>query len=101
MATNFPGALDDSTSLPYPSASDDRNSPSLAGLNDNQNDAVIAVETKLGYGSASQTPAAGYLLRSATNGESTWDLAYPTSGTFVGLWRYTSTLAFSRTNSRY
>lgn len=83
MSTKFPGALDDSTSLPYPSASDDRNSPSLAGLNDNQNDAVIAVETKLGYGSASQTPANGYLLAGTAAGESEWSVAYP-SGTIVG-----------------
>ena len=83
MATNYPTSLDNGTSLPYPSATDFTNSPSLSGLDDNQNDAVIAVETKLGY--AASTPTAGMILRSTVNGESTWDLAYPTSGTFAGL----------------
>lgn len=77
MATNFPASLDNSTSLPYPSATDDTNSPSLAGGQDNQNDAVIAVQTKLGIGSSAQTPVAGMLLYSATNGESAWSFPAP------------------------
>lgn len=85
MATNFPTSIDDGTSLPYPSSTDDLSSPNLAAGQGNQNDAVIAVETKVGTGSASQTPTAGYILRSTTDGESTWDLSYPTSATLVGL----------------
>jgi len=80
---NYPTSLDTGVSLPIPSATDDTNSPSLSGLNGNQNDALIALETKLGI--TSSTPTAGMLLRSTTDGESTWDLPYPQSETFVGL----------------
>lgn len=81
MATNFPGSLDNSTSLPYPSATDDTNSPSLAGGQDNQNDAVIATQTKLGTGSS--TPSGVNLLVSTGTGTSAWSKAAPT-GTIVG-----------------
>lgn len=72
MATNFPGSLDNSTSLPYPSAVDDTNSPSLAGGQDNQNDAVIAAQTKLGTGSTDQTPTVGTVLVGTATGKSGW-----------------------------
>ena len=45
MATNFPTSLDNSTSLPYPSSGNFTNAPSLAGLNDNQNDALRATRS--------------------------------------------------------
>lgn len=80
--TNFPTSLDDSTSLPYPSATDDTNSPSLSGGQDNQNDALIAVETKLGTGSS--TPSGTYALVSTGTGTSSWSLATPAS-TIVGI----------------
>lgn len=81
MATNFPTSIDTSTSLPYPSATDDTNSPSLSSGQDNQNDALIAVETKLGYGSS--TPSGTYALVSTGTGSSAWSLATPV-GTIVG-----------------
>lgn len=81
MATNFPDALDNSSSLPYPTATSGTNSPSLAGGQDNQNDALIAVETKLGTGSS--TPSGTYALVSTGTGTSAWSLATPT-GTLVG-----------------
>lgn len=83
MSTNYPAALDNSTSLPYPSATDDTDSPSLAGGQDNQNDAVIATQTKVGIGSTDQTPTDGYLLAGTSAGESEWSVAYP-AGTIVG-----------------
>lgn len=81
MATNFPGALDNGTSLPYPNALSARNSPSLAGLSDNQNDAIIAVQTKIGTGAS--TPSGSNLLVSTGTGTSAWSKAAPT-GTIVG-----------------
>jgi len=85
MAINFPSSLDNGTSLPYPSATDDTNSPSLSGLQDNQNDALIALETKLGIADAnSQTPVTGNLLASTATGESSWSVPYPAS-TIVGI----------------
>jgi hypothetical protein len=82
MSINYPTSLDDGTSLPNPSATNDTNSPSLSSGQTLQNDAVIALETKLGITSA--TPVSGKLLRSTADGESTWDLAYPT-GAIVGI----------------
>lgn len=81
MSTNFPAAKDDSVSLPYPSATSDTNSPSLAGGQDNQNDALIAIETKLGIGAS--TPSGTYALVSTGTGSSAWSLATP-SGAIVG-----------------
>lgn len=81
MATNYPGSLDNSTSLPYPSATDDTNSPSLSGGQDNQNDAVIAAQTKLGTGAS--TPNGTNLLVSTGTGTSAWSKAAPT-GAIVG-----------------
>lgn len=81
MATNFPGSLDNSTSLPYPAAGNFTNGPSLAGGQDNQNDALIAVETKIGTGSS--TPSGTNLLVSTGTGTSSWSKVAPT-GTIVG-----------------
>ena len=82
MSTLFPGAIDTPTSLPYPSATDDTNSPSLSSGQDNQNDALIATETKLGTGSS--TPSGTYALVSTGTGSSAWSLATPAS-TIVGI----------------
>ena len=81
MSTNFPTSLDNSTSLPYPTATSKRNSPSLAGLSDNQNDALIAVQTKIGTGAS--TPSGTNLLVSTGTGTSAWSKVAPT-GTIVG-----------------
>lgn len=81
MATLFPGSTDNGTSLPYPSALSKRNGPSLAGLNDNQNDAIIATQTKLG--TSASTPTASNLLVGTGVGTSSWSKLAPT-GIIVG-----------------
>ena len=81
MATNFPTSLDNSTSLPYPSSGNFTNAPSLAGLNDNQNDALIATQTKLGIGAS--TPTSGKFLTGTGIGTSAWANTVP-AGTVVG-----------------
>jgi len=85
MAINYPTSLDNGTSLPYPSSTDTLSSPNLSGVADNQNDALIALETKLGIADAnSQTPVTGNLLASTATGESSWSVPYPAS-TIVGI----------------
>lgn len=78
---NFPTSLDNSTSLPYPSASSLTNSPSLASGQDSQNDVLIAIETKLGI--SASTPSSTNLLVSTGTGTSAWTKLAP-SGTIVG-----------------
>ena len=86
MATAYPTAIDTAGGyLPNPGSNNDRNNPSLASGQDNQNSAIIALETKLGIADAnSQTPVAGNLLASTATGESSWSVPYPTS-TIVGI----------------
>jgi len=81
MATNFPTSLDNSTSLPYPSSTSARNAPSLAGGQDNQNDSLIAIQTKLGIGAS--TPTSGKFLTGTGTGTSSWANTVP-AGTVVG-----------------
>lgn len=61
MATPFPSALDDNTTLPNPSANNPTNNPSLSAGQTNQNDSIKAIEKKLGTGSS--TAAANQVLR--------------------------------------
>lgn len=70
MASNYPTSLDDGTSLPDPTATSKTNSPSLSSGQTNQNDAIKAVEAKLGTGAT--TPAANTLLRGTGSGTSAW-----------------------------
>ena len=73
MSTNYPLSLDNSTSLPYPSAQDDTNSPSLAGGQDNQNDALIAVQTLLGNNTTQTTPTDQYnVLQAGSATSNVW-----------------------------
>lgn len=81
MSTLYPTATDDNTTLPNPTAGSSRNSPSLAGGQTNQNDAIKAIETKLGTGSS--VAASGKLLRGTGAGASAWDKDAPT-GAIVG-----------------
>lgn len=60
MATDYPGAIDTASKLPNPNAGDHTNSPSHSSLHDNANDAIKAVETKLGTGAS--VPASNTLL---------------------------------------
>lgn len=70
MSTLYPAAVDDNTTLPNPSATSPTNSPSLAGGQSNQNDAIKAAETKLGTGVS--TPAANRLFFGTGTGTSAW-----------------------------
>jgi len=68
MTTLFPAtSIDDTTTMPVVI---DNTTSVIASHHNNQSDAIIAIETKLGTGSS--TPVAGTVLRSATNGTSTW-----------------------------
>jgi len=78
---NFPASLDTTTQLPQPSAGQFTNSPSHAGVHDNESAAIIALETKLGV--TASTPSGTNLLVSTGTGTSTWSKAAPT-GTIVG-----------------
>jgi hypothetical protein len=60
MSSKFPTAVDDAVSLPDPSAANATNSPSHAGLHDNTNSAIKAIEAKLGTGTS--VPAANTIL---------------------------------------
>jgi hypothetical protein len=78
MSSNFPGALDDSTSLPDPGAASYTNNPSHLGLHGNENAAIKALEAKVGIG-ASTPPGGGYIFTSSSNGTSSWQPA-PAAG---------------------
>lgn len=76
--TNFPGSLDDNTSLPNPGSGSFTNNPSHAGQHDTENDAIKALEAKVGIGAATPT-AAGQILRCTANGTTTWGKAVLTT----------------------
>lgn len=65
--TDYPGAID---SFANPSATDTTAGVSHAAQHGNANDAIEAVETKLGTGSS--TPSANTFLRGSGVGQSTW-----------------------------
>lgn len=67
MATSFPGALD---AFSNPASGDLVTSPGHASQHTNINDAIEAVETKIGTGSS--TPAAGTTLQGTGPGTSAW-----------------------------
>lgn len=81
MSTNFPISLDNGISLPYPSSNSLTNSPSLSSSQDNQNDSLIAIQTKLGI--TASTPSGTNLLVSTGTGTSAWTKVAPT-GIIVG-----------------
>jgi hypothetical protein len=81
MAVNYPTAYDDTSTLPNPAAANKTNAPSHAGLHDNENAAILALEAKLGI--TASTPSSTNLLVSTGTGTSTWSKLAPT-GTIVG-----------------
>jgi hypothetical protein len=81
MSINFPTSFDTSTQLPQPSGGNFTNSPSHAGAHDNESQAIIALETKLGI--STSTPSSTNLLVSTGTGTSAWTKLAPT-GTIVG-----------------
>jgi hypothetical protein len=70
MATNYPAAKDDGTSLPSPTGTNTQNNPDHAALHSNSNAAIIAVETKVGTGAT--VAAANTLLYGTGAGTSAW-----------------------------
>lgn len=78
---NFPSSLDTSSSLPNPTGTSTQASPDHAQLHVSENQAIIAVETKIGTGSS--TPTTGKLLTGTGTGTSSWTTSIP-SGTIVG-----------------
>lgn len=70
MSTNFPGSLDNGTSLPNPSTTSYEDTLSHAAQHANANDAIKAVETKLG--TSASTPSSGLILLGTGAGSSSW-----------------------------
>lgn len=68
--TNFPTSLDDGSSLPNPTATSKTNSPSHSALHTTENDAIKALEAKVGTGSS--TPSSGKVLRGTGSGTSAY-----------------------------
>lgn len=81
MATNYPTSLDDGTTLPNPTSGSAPNSPSHSSLHSTANDAVKAIEAKLGTGAS--TPTNNTFLTGNGVGSSVWSKVVPT-GTVVG-----------------
>lgn len=70
MASNYPTSLDSFTN---PTANDSLNSPSHALQHANANDAIEALEAKLGIGdSTAGSATSGYVLTAGTGGTTTW-----------------------------
>lgn len=83
MSTNFPTALDDATSLGGTAA--DNTTYVDAADHNNQSDAIIATQTKLGTGA--DTPVAGDVLYGTDTGKSGWGVlgttAFLASGVYA------------------
>jgi len=70
MATNYPSSLDNFTN---PNGADPQNSPSHSLQHADANDAIEALETKVGIGSSPAGSAtAGNVLVTSTGGTTTW-----------------------------
>lgn len=70
MATNYPVAADTITTLPNPTSANYTNNPDHAQLHDNENDAIKALETKIGTGAS--TPTLNQVLIGTGAGTSGW-----------------------------
>lgn len=82
MTTSFPAALDGFTN---PTGSQPVSSPSHSGLHSNANDALAALEAKVGVDSSAVTTSLDYLVKSASNPGHTHTLYVPLStGTTKG-----------------
>lgn len=78
---NFPASIEDNTNLPNPTGTSTQNNPDHASLHANANDAIKAIETKLGTGAS--TPTANTFLTGNGVGTSAWANTVP-AGTVVG-----------------
>lgn len=70
MATLYPTAVDDATTLPNPTGNNAQNSPDHASEHANANDAIKAIESKLGTGAS--TPANNTILIGNGTGSSAY-----------------------------
>lgn len=87
MPTNYPTAIDNGTTLPDPSATNDTNSPSLSSGQGNQNGALIAIETLLGTNATQTEPIANSVLLGTGTGTNEWGSltsAYTSGSTGTG-----------------
>lgn len=62
MATNYPTSLDNGTSLPSPTGSNTQNNPDHASQHSTANDAIKALEAKLGIGSTTPSSTGLFLI---------------------------------------
>jgi hypothetical protein len=82
MAINYPTSLDSFTN---PTSTDPTDSPSHSLQHANANDALEAIETKLGIGaSPAGSAVAGYVLTASTGGTTTWAEPYTGESITVG-----------------
>lgn len=77
MNVNFPDSLDTSTSIPNPSGDDITQDFDHAGLHTVENEAIIAIETKIGSGAS--TPTTNKVLMGSGTGTSAWTDQVPES----------------------
>lgn len=68
--SNFPTSIDDNTTLPNPTSNSFTNNPDHATMHSTENDAIKAVETKIGTGAS--TSGTSTVLRSSVAGSSVW-----------------------------
>lgn len=68
--SNYPVSPDDTSTLPNPTTGSNTNSPSHAALHTAENDAIKALEAKLGTGAT--TPAANKVLLGTGTGTTAW-----------------------------
>lgn len=83
MATNYPGALDNGTNMPNPGSGSFTNAPSHALQHDNANDAIKAIEAKVGIG-ASTPGGSNQILISTSSGTTSWGTNAPAWGAITG-----------------
>lgn len=93
MATNFPSSLDNFTN---PVSGNTLDSPSHSLQHSDANDAIEAIEAKLGIGnSPAGSATAGYVLTAGTGGTTTWQPA----GKILQIVRATDTTARTTTST--
>jgi hypothetical protein len=73
LAINYPVSVDNGTSIPTPTGVNTQNNPDHASLHTLKQQAIIALETKLGTGSTA--PASNTLLLGTGAGTSAWSQA--------------------------
>jgi hypothetical protein len=101
MATNFPTSLD---ALTNPSSGDALNSPSHAGQHSDANDAIEALQAKVGVNGSAVTTSLDYKLRFQTNPvligpEERWTVSATAATGTVNVDASTTTLIYYTSNA--